>query len=344
MQNRKIVIAKAGSNAQLQQIETAIPALDPHQLLVQTEACGVAFADVLMREGLYPDVSKHSFTPGYDIVGRVMQVGSNVMRFKAGDRVACLTQTGGYAYYAVADESLTLSCPEHLEAAQVVSLVLNYTTAYQMLTRVAKVRPGTSILVHGVAGGVGSALLELALQMDLRVYGTISRRKWQALPAHLNEHPNFYKIDYQAEPFEQTLSQVAAQGIDVVFDAIGGAHLKRSYQALNIGGIAITYGFSTAIKNGRKNWIAAIIGYLKSTLSLVRMISDNKTVAGYGIWIYANAHPEWFREDLTKLINRLEQGLLRPMVAKCYPLDAAETAMATVANSLMPGKVVLTMP
>lgn len=343
MQNRKIVITKAGSKAQLQQIETAIPALAPHQILVQTEACGVAFADVLMREGLYPNVSHRNLTPGYDIVGRVVQVGRHVTRFSVGDRVASLTQTEGYAHYTVANELLSVPCPEHLEANQVVALVLNYTTAYQMLTRVAKIQLGASILIHGVAGGVGSALLELALQMDVRVYGTLSRRKWNALPVHLSEHRNFCKIDYQAEPFEKALSQIATQGIDAVFDAVGGAHLKRSYQTLNIGGVAITYGFSTAIKNGRKNWFAAITGYIRSALSLVQMISDNKTIAGYGIWIYANAHPEGFREDLTKLIHMLEQGILRPMVAKCYPLEEAETALATVAHSQLPGKVVLTM-
>lgn len=343
MQNHKIIIANVGTNAQLQHIDATIPALEPHQILVKTEACGVAFADVLMREGLYPNVSKRNLTPGYDIVGRVVNVGSHVTRLAVGDRVASLTQTGGYANYAVADESLTVRCPEHLEAEQLVALVLNYTTAYQMLTRVAKVQPGASILIHGVAGGVGSALLELALQLDLRVYGTLSRRKWHALPAHLSEHRNFCKIDYQAAPFEKTLAQVAPQGIDVVLDAIGGTHLKRSYRLLNIGGTAITYGFSTAIRKGRKSWLAAIIGYIRSTLSLVQMISDNKTMAGYGIWIYANARPEWLREDLTKLIHWLEQGKLQPIIAKRFPLAETEAALATVANSQLPGKVVLTM-
>ncbi len=343
MLNRKIIIPRTGRNASIELIKSELPPLAPGQILVKTEACGVAFADILMREGLYPNVERRNLTPGYDIVGRVAQVGSDVSRVAVGDRVASLTQTGGYADYVIAEEKFTVTCPEHLAADHVIALILNYTTAYQMLTRVAKASAGDRVLVHGVAGGVGSALLELGLQIGVQVYGTLSQRKWNALPPRLNEHPRFHKLDYQAVPFEKTLAEMLPRGVDMVFDAIGGAHFKRSYRSLRVGGTVITYGFSAVIKAGRRSWMAAIKGIFKSMLFPVQLISDNKTVAGYGIWVYANAHPEWFREDLAQLITWLDEGKLQPMISKRYPLAETERAHERVSRSDLPGKVVLEM-
>lgn len=343
MKNRKIVIPRPGYKATFSLVESELPSLESNQILVKTEACGVAFADILMREGLYPDVDRRNLTPGYDVVGEVVKVGSEVTRLAVGDRVASLTQTGGYADYAVAEEQFSVVCPVNLPADQVVALILNYTTAYQMLTRIAKVHAGERILVHGVAGGVGSALLELGLHLGLTVYGTLSKRKWNALPPHLDKHPHFHKIDYQAAPFERSLEQDTQAGVDVVLDGIGGAHLKRSYQATGIGGTVVSYGFSTAIKNGRRNWWEAIKGMLQSMTFPVQLIRDNKTLAGYGIWIYANAHPEQFREDLTQLIQWLDEGVLKPMIAQRYPLAETAQAQDKVSRSDFPGKVVLEM-
>jgi len=346
MKNRKIVIPRPGRNAKFTLIESEmseseLPALQPNQVLVKNEACGVAFADILMREALYPDVDRRDLTPGYDIVGEIVKIGSAVNRLSVGDRVASLTQTGGYADYTVAEESLTVPCPQHLPANQIIAIILNYTTAYQMLTRIARANAGERILVHGVAGGVGSALLELGLELGLTVYGTLSRRKWDALPAHLNDHPRFHKLDYQTQPFEETLAREVPGGVDLVFDAIGGSHLKRSYRSMRVGGTVVSYGFSTAIKNGRRNWSEAIKGMLHSTTFPVQLMRDNKTIAGYGIWVYANAHPAWFRNDLTQLIQWLDKGVLKPMVTKQYPLTETAQAQDKVSRSDFPGKVVL---
>ena len=347
MKNRRIVIPRTGAGAKFELVESELPsfedALGENQVLVKTEVCGVAFADVLMREGLYPDVERRNLTPGYDIVGRIVAVGSGVRGLAVGDRVASLTQTGGYADYTVAEASLTVPCPEHLPANQVVAMILNYTTAYQMLVRIARARPGDRILIHGVAGGVGSALLELGLHLGLTVFGTLSRRKWNALPEHLNSHPNFHKLDYQTKPFEEALNREGPADIDIVFDAIGGVHLKRSYHALRVGGMVVSYGFSTAIKNGKRNWWEAIKGMLSSMTFPVQLIRDNKTIAGYGIWIYANAHPAWFREDLAQLIQWLDEGEVRPLVSQEFPLAETAEAQDKVSRSEMPGKVVLQM-
>jgi len=338
---RKIIIPRPGSNARFELVQAELPGLQPQQILVQTEACGVAFADVLMREGLYPNVARRCLTPGYDVVGHVVQLGSRVEHFAVGDRVACLTQTGGYADYAVADADLSVACASHLPADQVVALILNYTTAWQMLTRIARVQTGETILVHGVAGGVGSALLELGLQLGLTVYGTLSPRKWESLPAHLDQHPNFQKLDYQAAAFEQSLLERVPGSVDMVFDAIGGNHLKRSLRVVRPGGTVVSYGFSTAIQGGRRSWWSAIKGMLQSAVFPVQLIKENKILAGYGIWNYALAHPDHLREDLGHLLRWLEQGILQPMISKRYALEQTEQAQQSVASSEFPGKVIL---
>mgnify|MGYP000252805895 FL=1 len=343
MKNTKVNITKPGDSRVLKLVQETLPELKENQVLIETEACGVAFADIMMREGLYPNVPRKNITPGYDIVGKIIAKGLDVTVFSVDDRVAGLIRTGGYAKYAVVESSQIINCPKHISADHVVAMILNYTTAYQMLTRIARVKPGDNILVHGAAGGVGSALIDIATTLDLKIYCTLSDRKWQDIPARFIKSGTVNRINYQSAPFEKTLSKIAPRGMDAVFDPIGGKHLKRSYEVLSAGGQVVSYGFSTAIKNGRRNLLSILKALIQSVLLPSKMITDCKSVAGFDIWTMAQQRPEYFKEDLGAIFNLYQEGNIAPVMAKSFCLEDAAKAQDLMATSELAGKITLVM-
>src|SRR5215475_419698 len=159
MKNTRIVITARGGPEVLKMIELDLPEPRPGEVRLKVLATGVAFADVLMRYGMYPNTPRIPFSPGYDVLGSVDKLGNGVAEFKVGDTVTALTMFGGYSrYLCVRAEELT-RVPEGVDPAEAVSLVLNYVTAYQMIHRIAQLQPGQSLLNQGAAGGVGSAVL-----------------------------------------------------------------------------------------------------------------------------------------------------------------------------------------
>ena len=343
MINTKISLRKPGSATTMSLTHERIPELNENEVLVKTEACGVAFADILIREGLYPNAPRKNFTPGYDIVGIVVKVGNAVTDFSTGDRVLGLIQIGGYAKFATVDSSQLFPCPADIDASHVIALTLNYTTAYQMLTRTARVRPGDNVLIHGAAGGVGSALIDIAKNLNVNIYATLSERKWHDIPHNVMTRGRITKISYQTAPFEKSLSQISPQGMDVVFDPIGGKHLKRSYSSLGTGGMLVSYGISTSIKNGRKSLSSLASAFFRSLLSPLKLIKDSKTIAGYDIWEVVNNRPEWIREDIKTLLNLYENGEISPVIGKSFALEDAAKAHELMSTSQVSGKIVLTM-
>jgi len=341
MNNTKVNITKPGDSRVLKLVQEDLPELKEDQVLIETEACGVAFADIMMREGLYPNVPRRNITPGYDVVGKVIAKGSIVNEFSVDDRVAGLIRTGGYAKYAVVESTKIISCPKNIPASHVVAMILNYTTAFQMLTRIARVKPGDDILVHGAAGGVGSALVDIATTLDLKIYCTLSDRKWQDMPPRFIDSGKVNRINYQSAPFEKTLSKMAPRGIDAVFDPIGGKHLKRSYEVLSPGGKVVSYGFSTAIKNGRRNILSIMKAMIQSLLLPSKMITDCKSVAGFDIWVMAQQRPEYFKEDLKAIFSLYQEGKICPMIAKSFSLEDAGKAQELMETSELAGKITL---
>ncbi len=150
--NHRIIVTHPGGPENLQYIEEDLPEPGQGQVRVKVQAAGVAFADVLMRRGLYPDNPAFPFTPGYDIVGEVDQIGTEIAKFSAGQRVGAMIFRGGYTQYAIVPEEYLVPVPDSLDPAEAVSLILNYVTAYQMLHRICHVVKGQRILIHGRCG------------------------------------------------------------------------------------------------------------------------------------------------------------------------------------------------
>ena len=231
MTHTRIIVTNYGGPDALHVLEEECPEPKRGEVQVRMLAAGVSLPDLMMREGVHPETPPLPFTPGCDLVGVVERLGDGIAGLEPGQIVAALPISGAYAEFVCLPERELVPVPSGLDAAEAVSLVLNYVTAYQMLHRSAKVRRGQRVLIHGAAGGVGSALLQLGLLAGLEMYGTCSSRGASAV-SDLGGVP----IDYQHLDFVKEIHRLTSDGVDVAFDGIGGSHIRRSRKALRPGG------------------------------------------------------------------------------------------------------------
>jgi len=312
----RVHLTRAGGPETLR-LETApIPVPGGGELLVRMQAAGVAFGDVTMRQGRNP--GRLPPVLGYDVVGTVQALGPDVVGFSVGERVAALTMTGGYATHVLAPSTWSVPVPPGLDAAQVSALVLNYLTAWQMLHRTARVRAGQSVLVLGAAGGVGSALVELAQLAGVRVYGTASTRRYPAL-----QERGVHVVADQASLPER---------VDAVFDPVGGPSLARSRRAARRTGVVVSYGFSFTVDGG----YSRAGGLIRTMTALARA----KVGPGARVVISTRRDPAAAREDLSHLIDLLAAGDITPQV-QTMPLADAADAHRCLENRQVLGKLVL---
>lgn len=340
MKYKRVVVSRHGGPEVLQVVEDVLREPGPGEVRVRTLAAGVSFADIFMREGFHPEAifRRTPFTPGWDIVGRVDATGAGVTAVCSGELVAALPIVGGYSQVVYLAEEEFVSAPSGVDPAEAVSLVLNYVTAYQMLHRTARVQPGQTVLVHSAAGGVGTALLELGRLAGLEVYGTASPGKHPAV-RDLGALP----IDYKHADFVEVCRELKPEGLDAVFDGIGGSHLIRSLRVLRRGGRLVGYGLGSTASEGRQTRLAIAA----TSLAWLRAFSCNlvpgyKRVKLYSIQMMKRRSPSWFREDLEQLLTLLSRGHIHPLVTERFPLIEAARAHELLAAGSTTGKLVLT--
>jgi NADPH:quinone reductase-like Zn-dependent oxidoreductase len=337
MKYKHVVLTRTGNPDALQLREDEIAEPGRGEVLVKILAAGVAYADIMMRHGKYPGTPALPFTPGYDMVGIVEQTGERVQGIVAGQKVAALTRFGSYSQYICLAEQELVPVPEQVDPAEGVCLILNYLTAYQMLHRLAHVQKGEHILVHGAAGGVGTALLHLGKLANLELYGTASSSK-QTLIAEMGALP----IDYTKEDFVQRIRVLTGNGVDAVFDPVGGPYIRRSFQALRKGGRLVAYGLSSGLQPGQNFYLTALE---QAFYMLYRWIVPTRRK----ILIYSSAgpgsskkrHSDWFREDLTQLFNLLAEKKIKPVIAERLPLEEVRRAHELLEQRRVQGKLVL---
>lgn len=336
MHYRQIIISQPGGPEVLHVVEEKLPEPQPGEVRIKVLVAGVAFIDVLARRNarlIHSTIPPFPFSPGYDIVGLVDAVGEGCSSFNLGQRVAALTMMGGYSEFLCLPEAALVAVPEVVDSAEAVSVVLNYITAYQMLHRIASLQQRERILIHGAAGGVGTALLQLGKLAGLELYETASQGK-HALIEELGGTP----INYQKEDFVVCIQKYTGDGVDAVFDPIGGVHFWRSYQTLRTKGRLVLYGLSAALRSGRVH-----IPTLLSSAATVGLskILPNRQVSIYIIDQLARLHFDWIQQDLKQLFHLLAQKKIQPLIAAKIPLVEAAHAHALIENAAVCGKIVL---
>lgn len=332
---KRVVITEFGGPEVLKMIEeTKLPEPKSGEVRVKVLVTSASFTDTWIRKGTYTGVKeKPPFSPGYDMVGVVDKLGEGVIYLKMGQRVADLTVIGAYSEYLCLPESSLTPVPEGLDPAEAVGLVLSYVTAYQMLHRVAKVKRGQRILIHGAGGAVGEAMLQLGKLLDLEVYGTVSKSKHELIK-RLGATP----IDYKSEDFVERIRSLTGDGVDAVFDPIGGDNFKRSFSVLRRGGKLVAYGFHNAVQ-GKGGSIP--LDFIR--LQLWNFWPNGRSTAFYLITALRQKHADWFSEDLTKLFDLLAQNKIKPIIAACMPLAEVKRAHELVEQAEVQGKIVLTV-
>lgn len=343
MKNRRIVVDRYGGPETLRVVEEECPEPGVGEVRVRVQAAGVSLPDLLMREGIHPETPNLPFTPGWDLVGVVDRIGAGVSGIEAGQVVAALPIFGAYAEFVCLPQSEVVPVPSGLDAGEAVSLVLNYVTAYQMLHRTAKVRPGESVLIHGASGGVGSALLQLGRLVDLKMYGTCSA-KGAAAVTGLGAVP----IDYQQQDFVAEIRRLTGDGVDVVFDGMGGKHMWRSRKALRRGGRVVVYGLTASLRggrlaSGRPNRRNRLHGMPRFFLCIMGgwLLPGRRRVLPYSIQWLRRVKPALFREDLSTLLDLLRQRKIEPLIARRFPLADARSAHELLGRGGVTGKLVL---
>lgn len=299
----------------------ASPAPGPGQVRIAVQGAGVAFGDAQARQGRYP--LRFPITPGYDVVGHVDALGPGVITPEVGQRVAAYTGTGGYTTSALARAELSVPVAEDLDTALLSALVLNYTTAWQMLHRVAQVPVGGTVLVLGAAGGVGSALTELAVRDGLRVYGTASAARRAALTAR-----NVTVLD---DPTD------VPEPVDATFDPVGGPSLAASRRLTRRDGTLVSYGIMSASTRNlsRTRGLASVL----TALARARATPGARVVS-FSIAASVKKDPAAFAADLTQLVGLLAADTLHPQVTPMPLRDAAEAHRRLEARQVL-GKLVL---
>ncbi len=343
LRHTRIVVTHYGGPDALQVVEEEYPEPKRGEVRVRVLAAGVSLPDVMAREGIHPETPRVPFTPGWDLVGAVDRLGEGVSGIELGRIVAAMPISGAYAEFVCLPQRELVTVPIGLDAAEAVSLVLNYITAYQMLHRSAKVKPGQRVLIHGAAGGVGSALLQLGRLTGLEMYGTCSSRGSSAV-SELGGIP----IDYKDQDFVSEIHRLSGEGVDAVFDGIGGAHIWRSRKALRGGGRVIAYGLTASLsggrlvsgRSGRRNRFGGI-RIFALYIAGSWLLPGRKRVIPYSIQTLKRLKPAWFRQDLTTLFDLLQQQKIKPIISRRFPLPEARQAHELLGKGGVIGKIVL---
>jgi NADPH2:quinone reductase len=270
----------------------------------------------------------------------VDRLGKGVSGIEPGQIIAALPISGAYAEFVCLPQRELVPVPSGLDAPEAVSLVLNYITAYQMLHRSAQVRSGQRVLIHGAAGGVGSALLQLGRLAGLEMYGTCSPQRAPSV-SDLGGIP----IDYRHLHFVKEIHRVTGAGVDVGFDGIGGPHMWRSRKALRPGGKVVVYGLTSSLSggrlaSGRRNRFHGIAIY-GLYIAGGWLLPGRKRLVPYSIQWLKRLRPALFRQDLIALFDLLQQKKIKPLIAQRFPLAEARRAHELLGKEGVTGKIVL---
>jgi NADPH:quinone reductase-like Zn-dependent oxidoreductase len=336
---RAIWITRHGGPEVLEVRETADPEPGPGQIRVRVHAVGLNFAEVMARQGLYPDAPKPPCVVGYEAAGVVDALGPGVTGPSVGRRVAVLVRVGAHADVVCAPAEQAVELPDGATFEEAAALPVNYLTAYHMLFRVACVRPGERVLVHMAAGGVGIAVLQLCRTLDgVVTFGTASAAKHQVLRAEGCTYPiDYRRVDYASEVRRLT----GGEGVDVVLDALGGRDWRRGLSLLRPVGRLVAFGFANLMSGERRRPLRVASQVLRVPLvTPLGLMARNHTVSGVNI-AHLWDRRALLREELEALAGFWRAGQVKPRVDAVFPFTDAAGAHRRIAERQNIGKVIL---
>jgi synaptic vesicle membrane protein VAT-1 len=339
---QRIVIRRPGGFDALRLVEAPDPEPGPGEVVIACEACGVNYADGIIRMGLYASAKQlhgYPITPGFEVAGRIAAVGPGVTDWQAGNPVIGLTLFDGYASHLKVPVENVFRRPGNLDAIQAATLPTVFLTAWWMVHRQVHPGPGETWLVHSAAGGVGSALLQLGKLAGCRTVGVVGA-------AHKREHALAMGaeqvIDKSSQPLWREAERLAPAGYQAIFDANGVTTLRDSYRHLAPTGRLVVYGFHGMLpQDGRLNWLRLARDWLRTPrFSPLRMTQDNRSVLAANL-SFLQSHAPSLRAGMHWLLDRFADGRLQPLPVEAWPLADAAAAQRRLESGQTVGKLAL---
>jgi NADPH2:quinone reductase len=317
-----IEVSEFGDDGVLRQVEREKPEPGPGEVLLDVEAVGVNFADVMQRRGHYHGGPQPPYVPGMEAAGTVEATGEGVGR-EAGERVVAMLDGGGYAEYATAPAQALFDVPESIPFAEAAGFPVQFLTAYLCLHDWGDLDEDESVLIHAAAGGVGTAAVQLASHHGAEVFGTASTSEKLDLAARLGcDHPiNYTETDFG----EETAGLTDGEGLDLVLDGVGGETFRESVDALAPFGTIVAYGASGE----------------PGTADTATLLFGNKSVEGFHLGRAMARDPERVYAAVPELSRMLAGGDLEVVVGQTFALADAADAHRALENRETTGKVVL---
>ncbi|XP_054907906.1 synaptic vesicle membrane protein VAT-1 homolog [Poeciliopsis prolifica] len=321
------------------QVKKGKPALKAGEVLVRVKVCGLNFADLMARQGLYDRLPSPPVTPGMECSGVVEAVGEEVTDRKVGDKVMVLNRFGLWQEVAVVPASHTFLIPDGMSFEEAAALPVNYITAYLMLFDFGNLRPNQSVLVHAAAGGVGIAATQLCKTVkDVTVFGTASASKHEAISQGGVTHA----IDYRTKDYVEEVRKISPKGLDIILDPLGGSDTHKAYNLLKPMGKLITYGAANMLAGQRKNLIAVAKNwYHQFSIHTLSLIQGNKSVCGFHLG-YLDGEMELITQAMNTILDLYKQGKVKPRIDSTWHLEQVGDAMRKMQERNNIGKVILT--
>ena len=335
---RQIVTTANGDINVLKVQEKPDPTPGEDEVVIRVRAAGLNFADILARQGLYPDGPAKPCVMGYEVSGVVEAVGKDVNSSFVGKSVVAMTRFGGQSEMVVVKATQMFEKPASLTFEQAAAIPVNYLTAYALLVVMGSLHTGESLLIHNAGGGVGLAALDIAKKIGAVTYGTASSSKHKFLTERGLDHP----IDYRKQDWFPELQKLTnGRGVDLIIDPIGGSHFKKSYNALRHAGRLGMFGVSVGSANG----LSGKLKMLKAALQMPRfhplgLFNKNRGVFGLNLghmWHEPEKVALWMRD----IMRGVEEEWIHPHVDQAYSFADVGKAHRRLEERKNIGKVVL---
>jgi NADPH:quinone reductase-like Zn-dependent oxidoreductase len=343
---RALVVRRYGPPEVFESRQVPDPQAKAGEVLIRVKAVGINFADLLQRMGLYPGTPKPPFVPGLEIAGVIEKVVENPGRrgegesFRPGDAVMAMPHFGAYAEWAAVPAGSVYRIPAGMAFDAAAAFPITYLTAYHSMFVMGNMQPGHRILIHGAAGGVGIAAVQLARAKGLVVFGTAGSMKQEFLRKIGVDHP----IDYEKSDFVKVVRQFAPDGIEMAMDAIGGKSLVQGQKCLGPTGRLVIYGLSDAAgTSGKRSLFRGAMALARTPrFHPLKLMKQNLAVIGVSMGAVMT-RGNIVRDELNELFKMYGEGQLKPVIGKTFPLDQAAAAHQFIHDRKNIGKVILSV-
>jgi len=336
---KAIVLTKTGSAEKAFEMkEMPMPAYQDQEVLIKVAYSGLNFADVMARKGMYKEAPPMPCVLGYDVSGTVEAIGKDVTNVSMGDEVFAFTRFGGYAEYAVTNAQAVAKIPQGMDMPTATALATQYSTAYFNAAEMVNLYEGDTVLVHAGAGGVGTGLIQYALYKGCTVFATVGSDEKIELLKKAGVH---VPINYRKENFVEVIRQKTnGEGVNVIFDAIGGKSVKQGIKSLSTGGRIVCYGAAEMTSSmGMFHQLATGIAFGFYNPGL--LIMSAKSILGVNMLKLGDHQPRAFKRCIDEVSKLAEQGIFKPVLGKVFPASDIAGAHALLEGRASVGKVVL---